>query len=155
MTIKQTIMTFVISAFSLGAIVSIAVTSSPVFAAKCGGVETSIVSCSQTGPCVDGSSPDDDNKCDDGSAAKTDVKDSGAWGVLLLVINIMTAGIGILAVGAIAYGSVMYSSAGGSSEQTKKAITIITNTVIGLVCYLLMSAILNFLIPGGLFNAAA
>ncbi|MNH46494.1 hypothetical protein D3C72_2301490 [compost metagenome] len=64
----------------------------------------------------------------------------------------MTAGVGILAVGGIVYGSILYTSAGGSSEQTKKAMGIITNVVIGLIAYALMYAITNFLIPGGLFS---
>jgi hypothetical protein len=93
------------------------------------------------------------NDCDD---VKTSVIDcttanAGIWGLLLLVINILTAGIGIAAVAGIVYGSVLYTSAGSSPEQVKKAIGIITNVVIGLVAYALMYAFLNFIIPGGLF----
>lgn len=106
--------------------------ATPAFAATCAGVNTAIISCTQTN--------------------NGDPKDSGVWGVLMLAINIMTAGVGILAVGAIAYGAILYSTSEGSAEQTKKAITIITNVVIGLLCFLLMSAFLNFLIPGGVFN---
>ncbi len=114
-------------------IIGLSIGTTPALAqSQCGKVNTAIITCSQreTG----------------------DLKDSGVWGILILVINIMTAGIGILAVGAIAYGAILYSTAGGSAEQTKKAITVITNTVIGLVCFLFMTAILNFLIPGGIFN---
>lgn len=74
----------------------------------------------------------------------------GIWGILQLVIDILTAGIGIAAVGGIIYGAVLYSSAGGSAEQTKKAKDMIRNIVIGLITYSLMFAILNFIIPGGL-----
>ncbi|MNR13884.1 hypothetical protein D3C85_1303190 [compost metagenome] len=81
-----------------------------------------------------------------------DINNSGVFGILKLVINIMTTGVGILAVGGIVYGSILYTSAGGSSEQTKKAIGVITNVVIGLLAYALMYAITNFLIPGGLFG---
>lgn len=100
---------------------------------QCGGVPTSIISCDQRG----GGSSQSQN---------------GIWGILLLVINIMTAGVGILAVAGIVYGSVMYASAGGSAEQVKKAREIITNVVIGIIAYILMYALLNFLIPGGLFK---
>lgn len=101
-------------------------------AAKCAGVNTSIISCK-----------DGDNK---------KVEDSGVWSLLLLTLNIMTAGIGILAVGGIVYGSVLYTSAGDKAEQTKKAIGIITNVVIGIIAYGLMYLVLNFLIPGGIFS---
>ncbi|MEO5950681.1 MAG: hypothetical protein ABIQ04_04490 [Candidatus Saccharimonadales bacterium] len=131
MSLKQTIRTLVFGTLTLGAI-SLAAGASPVAAqSTCGQAKTAIISCDQK---------------DSGG-----YKHSGVWGLLLTAINIMTAGIGILAVGAIAYGAVLYTTAGGSSEQTKKAITIITNTVIGLVCFLLMWAILNYLVPGGIF----
>lgn len=103
-------------------------------AAECGGVQTSIISCNEKG------------------GGDASVEQTGLWGILKLVINILTAGVGILAVGGIVYGSILYTSAGGSSEQTKKAMGIITNVVIGLVAYALMYAITNFLIPGGLFS---
>ncbi|HZJ34634.1 MAG TPA: hypothetical protein VFD55_01300 [Candidatus Angelobacter sp.] len=77
---------------------------------------------------------------------------SGIDGLLKLVINILTAGIGIAAVGGIVYGSILYASAADSSEQVKKAISIIFNVVVGLLAYALMYAFLNFIIPGGLFT---
>jgi hypothetical protein len=104
-----------------------------VLAAECGGAETSIISCPQN---------------NDG----TDPKNNGVWGVLLIALNILTAGVGIAAVGGIVYGSILYASAGASAEQTKKAIEIIKNVVIGLVAYGLMYMVLNFVIPGGIFE---
>lgn len=98
----------------------------------CGGVDTSILSCNQTGQ-------------------GDEVKDSGLWGILLLVINILTAGVGVLAVAGVVYGAVLYTSAGGSQEQIKKAITIFTNVAIGLVAFAGMWVLLNFIIPGGVF----
>lgn len=132
MALKQTIKTLLLSGITLGSI-GMALTATPVNAQQtCGDTETAIIKCTTT------------------STGDT-TKDSAIWALLIMVINIMTAGIGILAVGAIAYGGVLYATAGGSSEQTKKAISLITNTVVGLVCFLLMSAILNYLIPGGVF----
>jgi hypothetical protein len=98
----------------------------------CGGVDTSIINCDEKG--------------------QGGIEDSGVWGILLLAINVLTAGIGIAAVGGIVYGAILYTSAGGSQEQTKKAIGIITNVVIGVIAYALMFAALNFLIPGGIFR---
>ena len=76
---------------------------------------------------------------------------NGINSLLVLIINILSAGIGVAALGGIVYGSILYASAADSSEQTKKAITIITDIVIGLVAYAFLYAFLNYIIPGGLF----
>lgn len=73
--------------------------------------------------------------------------------LLIGALNILTAGIGIAAVGGIAYGALLYTTAENKPDQTKKAIGIITNVVIGLVSYALMYLLLNFLIPGGIFTS--
>lgn len=83
-----------------------------------------------------------------------DVKNTGVWALLLLVLNIMTAGVILLAIGGVVYGSVLYTSAGGNQEQVKKARTIITNVVIGVLLFVLMFGLANWLIPGGVFNAS-
>lgn len=98
--------------------------------------------------------------CRDGSMPVTvydpttiaDIKKTGIWYLLVIAINILTAGIGVVAVGGLVYGSILYASAGGGPEQVKKAKTIITDIVIGLVAYAFMYAFLNFIIPGGLFS---
>lgn len=101
----------------------------------CGDANVSILSCKNV----------------DDSQAET----SAVWKLLLLALQIMTAGIGILAVGGIVYGSVLYTTAGDKAEQTKKGMQIITNVVIGIVAYGLMYTLLNFLIPGGIFDTTA
>jgi hypothetical protein len=106
--------------------------ASPAYA-DCAGVKTSIIDCSQ---------PGGDN---------ADVTKSGIWGVLLLILNILTAGVGIAAVGGIVYASVLYTTSSTNSEQTMKAKLIIRDTIIGLIAYAGMYLLLNFLIPGGIF----
>jgi hypothetical protein len=132
MNIKQKIAAILIllSSVTFGAMVLAPAAS----AARCGGVETSIIECPQTNP--------------KGGTAK----DNAIWGILLIALNIMTTGVGIAAVGGIVYASILYTSAGDSSEQTKKAIEMIRNVVIGLVAYGLMYLVLNFIIPGGIFS---
>ena len=100
---------------------------------KCAGVEVSIIQC-------------------DAKENAKNPKDSAIWEVLLMVLNILTAGVGIAAVGGILYGSFLYTSASDKAEQTKKAIGVITNVVIGIVAYILMYGFLQFLIPGGVLN---
>jgi hypothetical protein len=89
-----------------------------------------------------------DVKCGTGSG----VEGSCIWSLLLMAINILTAGIGLVAVGGVVYGSILYTSAGGSTENTKKAIQVIQNVVIGLIAYAVMYAFLNYIIPGGMFS---
>lgn len=73
-------------------------------------------------------------------------------GLLKFVIWVMTAGVGVLAVGGIVWGAILYTSSGQSQENTKKGIEIIKNVVIGLLLYVFMFAIINFLIPGRLIT---
>lgn len=88
--------------------------------------------------------------CD--AADEGTLEKSGMWKMIVLVINIMTVGIGLIAVAAIVYAGFLYTTAQGSSEQTKKAKEMILNTVIGLVLFGLMWAFLQYLIPGGVFR---
>jgi len=98
----------------------------------CGGIKTAIIKCDQ------------DNS--------GDLEDNGVWGLLIIVLNILTAGVGIVAVGGIVYGAVLYTTAEDKADQVKKATDIITNVVIGLIAFALMWAGLNFIVPGGVFN---
>ena len=96
-----------------------------------------------------------DKKC--GSAGTSVIACDGADGqevifnVIKMVIQIMTAGVGVLAVGAVIYGAVLYSTSEGSPDKVSKARTIWVNTVIGMLCFAFMAALLNFLVPGGVF----
>lgn len=139
MKLKQTVKVFVAAVVVIAGLVFFTPTAQvsaadcdPATQNCCGGVETGLIKCDQTGA--------------------GGIEDTGVWGILLLAINILTAGIGIAAVGGIVYGAILYTSAGGSQEQTKKAMGIITNVVIGVIAYALMYAGLNFLIPGGIFR---
>jgi len=130
--IKQTIVVGMLAFVSFVGLAS----PTPVSALTCGGATTSIIG---------------------GTACSSAVKDgsgqsSAIWSLLLFVLNIMTAGVGILAVGGIVYGSVLYASAGGKTDQAKKAITVITNVVIGIFAYGAMYFLLNFIVPGGIFQ---
>ena len=93
----------------------------------CGGVATSVIACDDSGQ-------------------------GGIFDLLFWAINILTAGVGVLAVGGIVYASVKYASSGGDTEKTKKAKAMIRDIVMGLIAYALMYTFINFLIPGGLFK---
>jgi len=132
MKIKQTVKTLVLGAmlFVAGFVVTAPVSVS---AAQCGKAQTAIIAC-------------------DERDASGEIEDTGAWGILLLAINILSAGVAVVALGGVVYASILYTSAGGSPEQVKKAMGMITNIVIGVIAYAIMFSLLNFLIPGGLFS---
>lgn len=138
MKVKQTIRNFVLSSLLMLGMAFVALPSTT-YAASCGvdgngqPIKTSILSCTSTG--------------------EAGAKGTGLWQILLIAINILTAGVGVLALAGIVYGSVLYTSAGGNQEQVKKAMAIFTNVVIGVVAFAGMYALLNFLVPGGVFNS--
>jgi hypothetical protein len=139
MNIKQTISSrMTLAAVTAGILLALFSPFSTAFAADkasgntCGGVPTSVIKCNA------------DNS--------GDLSKNGVWALLIIVINIMSAGVGVLAVGGIVYGSILYTTAEDKADQVKKATDIITNVVIGLVAFALMWAGLNFIIPGGIFS---
>lgn len=138
MSVKQTIRNFLAGlmlvfglAFFVAPTMAFAACDDDPNTACCGGVDTSVLGCPQTGTGA--------------------VENSGLWGILLMAINILTAGVGVLALAGIVYGSILYTSSGGSQEQVKKAITVFTNVGIGVIAFAGMWVLLNFLIPGGVF----
>jgi hypothetical protein len=134
MKLKQKTIVMVVAAF---AVMGIGLAVAPTAAADCGDIKTSIIG---------------GDACKGINNKSSNTQDNGIWKILIFVLNIMTAGIGILGVAGIVYGSVLYTTAGDKAEQTKKAIGIITNVVIGIIAYALMYLVLNFLIPGGIFT---
>lgn len=119
---------FITTALFATVMCSVVLSAVPVFAdSECGGAKTSIINCSgATG-------------------------DAAILGIIKMVIQIMTAGIGILAVGTVIYGGILYSASGGSPDNIKKAKELWVNTAIGLIIFAFFVAITNFLIPGGVF----
>lgn len=96
-------------------------------AGKCGQARTNLIGCTGTGVQAIGD-------------------------VLRQIITILSILIGIAAVGGIAYAAVQYASATDNSTQTKNAIDLIRNIVIGILVYGFMVAIINWLIPGGVIG---
>lgn len=71
--------------------------------------------------------------------------------ILNMILLVVTTGVGIAAVGAIVYAGVLYITARDNAGQVSKAKTMIMNTVVGVVAYILMWAFLQWIIPGGVF----
>lgn len=94
--------------------------------AGCGDLKTSIISCSTSGDPL--------------------------LGMLVQVINFLAVGVGIAVVGGIIWGGMIYASSNGDSGKTKQAVTIIVNAIVGLLLFIFMYALVNFLVPGGVFT---
>ncbi len=109
----------------------------PVGAEQCGNTGTNIIG----GEACQGI----DNK-------SGNIEDNAIFVLLRRLINFLTGLIGIVAVVMIIVSGVMYTTAGDRDEQITKAKTMLKNTVIGIILYIFMGLILNFLIPGGLFG---
>lgn len=103
------------------------ISGAPVFAAQCGGADTTLVECGN----------------DEG----------GIWHILSLILDIMSIGIGILGVIGIMVAGIQYLTAGDKEDQAKKAKSRIYEIVLGLVFYAVLFVALEWLMPGGLINA--
>ncbi len=68
------------------------------------------------------------------------------------IFNFFAVGIGILTVIGIILGGIKYITANGNSSQAEQGITIIVNAVIGLLLFIFMFSLINWLVPGGLFS---
>ena len=83
--------------------------------------------------------------------AKTAILPSG-WkieDILNMILVVVTTGVGIAAVGSIVFAGILYITAKDNAGQVSKAKTMIMNTVIGIIAYILMWAFLEWIIPGG------
>jgi hypothetical protein len=72
---------------------------------------------------------------------------------LKMIIQFLSGAVGLVVVLLIVIGGVQYITSAGDPAGVKAAKSRITNAITGLVLFLLMFAILNFLIPGGIIGA--
>lgn len=97
----------------------------PVFAtSSCSGADTSILECEGGG-------------------------DAGIWHILLLTIDIMSIGIGIIALIGILIFGIQYLTAAGDLNKTTKAKRRLYEIVIGLVAWVVLYSLCEWLMPGG------
>ena len=67
------------------------------------------------------------------------------------IIRFLSIGVGLVLVASIIYAGIMYSSSEGNPEATQAAKKRVQNAVIGLVFYMFIFALVQYLVPGGLF----
>lgn len=71
---------------------------------------------------------------------------------LRMLVNFLSAGVGVVVVAMIIVGGIQYIMAGDNPNAISEAKNRITNALIALVAFLFVAAFLQWLVPGGLFN---
>lgn len=97
------------------------------FAASCGGVNTTIINCNNT--------------------------ENGIYAVLAVAINILTILIGAGGVIGIIISGIQYMTASGDPAVVTKAKRRIVEILIGLAAFSVLWAFLEWLIPGGVLHS--
>lgn len=67
-------------------------------------------------------------------------------------VRFFSAGVGVVVVIAVIIAGIRYSAAQANPQATAGAISQIRNALIGLLIYIFMYALLQFLVPGGAFQ---
>lgn len=71
--------------------------------------------------------------------------------IAFALFRFLSAGVGLVVVGSIVLAGIQYTASRGDPQATGAAIKRISNSLIGLLIYVFLFAIANFLVPGGMF----
>ncbi len=74
------------------------------------------------------------------------------YDALLAILRFLSTGVGIIAVASLIVAGIQYSSAQGNPQVVQNAIKRASSTGGALLLYMLIYAIVNWLVPGGLLN---
>ena len=72
--------------------------------------------------------------------------------VLKIVVMVLSITVGVAAVGGLAWAAVLYSKAEDNEGNVSEAKTLIQNIVIGLIAYVFLIALTNWLVPGSVIT---
>lgn len=90
----------------------------------------------------------------------SDVKTSFNWGascaktetLISMVFKILAGVVGIAVVIGIAWGGMLYTTSNGNASKAQAGVTAIVNSIIGLLLFIFMFAISNYIVPGGILG---
>lgn len=82
---------------------------------------------------------------------QVDVSDNPIYKRLIEIVNFLSVGVGIVASISVAYAGIQYLMSRGNPSATAAAISRIIHAAIAIFLYVFGWAILNWLIPGGIF----
>lgn len=140
MVIKKYLSSITVVAALAAAIVGVA-TPAPAFAACPSGQQEVSIPVDEGG-----------TKCVPINPRATDITQNPIFFYLRNFLIFLAGGVGLAVVGGIIAGAYMYITARGNVGQTQQGQNMIINSVIGLLLFIFMYAILQFLIPGGIFR---
>lgn len=80
-----------------------------------------------------------------------DNPDNPIMDVVITIFNWLSIGVVTVVIVVVVVGGIQYMTAGGNSDNAKKAKDRIRNAIIALGLYLIMWSLLNYLVPGGVF----
>jgi hypothetical protein len=80
------------------------------------------------------------------------VQSTPIWHDVNLIVNFLSAGVGIVVTGVILVGGIQYIAAGDNPNALTAARQRITNGLIALFVFLFIYGFLQWLIPGGIFK---
>lgn len=96
-----------------------------------------------SGQCAGGGS------ANSGNAGSVDVSGNPIMQDITLVVNFLSAGVGIFIVGMIILGGIQYAMAGDNAQAVTAAKQRITNALIALIAFLFLFGFVQWLVPGG------
>ncbi len=93
------------------------------------------------------------NGCDEtsilqGLCDESSTRGEGIWGILNIIMTILTIGVGAAAIIGIVIAGIIYGTAGGNESKVTQAKQMIFNVVLGLLLYGVLWAVVNFIMPG-------
>jgi hypothetical protein len=80
------------------------------------------------------------------------IQDNPIFIYMTAILKVVSGLAGIATVGGFVWGGILYITARANASQTEKAKMVMVNSVIGLLMFIFMYAILQFLVPGGIFT---
>lgn len=72
--------------------------------------------------------------------------------LITLGFRLLAGIVGIAVVGGITWGGILYTTSNGNASKAQQGITTIVNSVIGLLLFIFLFALANFLVPGGVIR---
>lgn len=87
----------------------------------------------------------------DGTIESVNEKNCGIISYIVIITNVLSALVGVIIVTMIIWGGIQYSTAGADASKVQAAKQKIINALVALVLFVFGFAIVQWLIPGGLF----
>lgn len=83
----------------------------------------------------------------------SEIKTNPIFIYITAILKVVAGLAGLACLGGFVWGTIMYMTARANAGQTEKARMVMLNSIIGLLLFIFMFAILQFLVPGGIFTA--